>query len=49
MDESALFIDCHIAIERDKHKLDINKIENNSRYHFFGLAESVADQLMFFL
>ena len=39
---------CHIAIERDKHKLDINKIENNSRYHFFGLAESVADQLMYF-
>ena len=46
---SALYsLICHIARERDKRSIDISKMEYDSKYHFFGLAESVADQLMYF-
>lgn len=38
----------HIAEERDKRNIDITKMEQDSKYQFFGLAESVADQLMYF-
>ena len=39
----------HIEKERDKRLIDSNKMENDSKYQFFGLAESVANQLMYFL
>ena len=39
---------CHIARERDKHYINISKMGYDPKYHFFGLAESVADQLMYF-
>lgn len=38
----------HIGEERDKHSIDISKMEFDSKYQFFGLAESVANQLMYF-
>lgn len=38
----------HIAEERDNRNIDISKMEQDSKYQFFGLAESVADQLMYF-
>lgn len=38
----------HIGEERDKRSIDINKMELDSKYQFFGLAESVSDQLMYF-
>lgn len=38
----------HIAEERDKRNIDITKMEQDSKYQFFGLAESVANQLMYF-
>lgn len=38
----------HIAEERDKRNIDISIMEEDSKYQFFGLAESVADQLMYF-
>lgn len=39
----------HIAYERDKHSVDISNMETTPKYQFFGLAESVANQLMYFL
>ena len=39
----------HIAEEREKRSVDFSKIETTPKYQFFGLAESVADQFMYFL
>lgn len=39
----------HIAEERKKRSVDLSKIETTPKYQFFGLAESVADQFMYFL
>ena len=38
----------HIGEERDKRSIDINKMNLEPKYQFFGLAESVADQLIYF-
>lgn len=38
----------HIGEERDNRSVDISKMESDCKYQFFGLAESVADQLMYF-
>lgn len=38
----------HIANERDRHSVDTSKMEAMPQYQFFGLAENVASQLMYF-
>lgn len=38
----------HIASERDRRLIDVSRMENTPKYQFFGLAEGVADQLMYF-